>query len=413
MRYILLVLLLCGFGFSVQAAPAKKLFSIAATSTGQSAQVNFNNVEEASLIFGNLSLRQLLPGYNDGTGPGGIQSASAVDFLLDFRGLGMQLNYAQGSSRLQLLVPELGINQSFDGGNRKASADQFYDWLKHNPQGDVDRIMTRLAAVSEVDTLAGNPASLMNQMIDDVSDAALFVDNRLPGTEQENAGDNQVGIGIDYTRYQTDRGDINKVKMPLSYTTRFDHKPGMQLDLRLPVSYQEVDGAKSYSLPFSAVLRYPLTDVWTLTPAVGYGIAASEDLGSGGTMYSALLTSSYVFVFDSFQLTMGNMAGKLKTQEANFGDYSFEPQLSNNVLRNGLLFSKAVNWLGDHSFIEVFWVNTQMSGSDLLVEDFNVVGMSFGPGRSKTGEANTYNFGFKYLFADDIKAYSLDVSYWF
>lgn len=410
-KYLMLlpVALSCCF---VHAAD-KKLFSISAESVGQTAFADFNTAEDAALIFGDTSLARLLPGYDDGSGASGMASASPVQFLLDFRGLPMQLSYAQGSSVLQLAIPELGIQQSFDGGSRRASADLFYDWFKNNPQGDVNRIMERLAAVSEVDVLAGNPASLMAQMIDDGADASLFIDNRLSDEHAEQAKENQIGVGVEYSQLQTDRGAVTKIKMPLSYTVRFDHKPGMQLDLRLPVSYQEVQGAKSYSLPGTAVLRYPVSDNWTVSPALGYGIAGSEALGSGGTMYSALLTSSYVFRFDGYDLTMGNMVGTLKTQKVEIGDYSFEPKLSNQVLRNGLLLTKPVAWFGGKNNLEIFWVNTKMTGSDLLVDSYNVVGLSFGPGRSKTGEENTYNYGFKYLFSNEMNGFSFDVNYWF
>ncbi|MBI2381577.1 MAG: hypothetical protein HYV16_12580 [Gammaproteobacteria bacterium] len=411
LRKTLIALLLC----TPLAAPAENLFVVAGQSGNDSFNTHFNDAEEATEFFADSSLTDFLPSYDDGTGAGGITTASAASFLLDFRGLPMNLSFDSASPTLNLNIGSLGIHQHFEGATRRESVDLFVEWMKENQDGNLDRIMAALAEVSPVDPIAGNPASLMNQMIDDVAADSMFVDSSEMNsfTDQGKDSENRIGLGLDYARYDTDRGNQDQYRLPLSYTVRFDGNPDRQLMLKLPVTYTTVDGARSYALPFSAILRWPVNPNWTLTPAVTYGITGSEELGSGGKVYSYFLTSSYVIRLDSMDLTIGNMAGRSETLETDIGDYSFEPELKNTVLRNGVLLSMPTDWLGGGNRLEFFLVNTTMSGSDLYLDKYNVVGASFGPRRSQIGKANEYNFGFKYLFSSDIKAYTLNVKYWF
>lgn len=396
-------------------ALSDKLFNVAGQSGNDSFNTHFNDAEEATRFFADTRVTDFLPSYDGGLGPGGLATASAASFLLDFRGLPLQLSFLAGDATLTLNVPDLGIHEHFNGATRPESVDLFVKWMKQNQDGNLDRLMTALAGVSPVDPVAGNPASLMSQMIDDVAGESMFFDSGAVNgyTDGGRDDENRIGLGIDYTRFETDRGAQNQTRIPISYMVRFDGNPDRQLLLKLPISYQEVDGAKTYTLPFSAVLRWPVNPNWTLTPALSYGITGSEELGSGGTLYSAFLTSSYRMEFERFDLTLGNMLGRTEALETDIGDYSFEPDLKNTVFRNGVLFSLPTSFLGEGNRMEFFLVNTTMTGSKLYVDQFNVVGMSFGPGHSQVGKANEYNLGFKYLHSSEIKAYTLNVKYWF
>lgn len=393
---------------------ADGVFRVEASAVNQTVSFDFSSYEQAAEVLSDVRLRDLLVGYNDGSN-GGIGQASAADFRLDFRGLPMLFRFEQGSATLHLSIPELGITQAFSGATREESQRAFVDWFKTQSFA-VNRIIEALVAVSPVDPIAGNPGSLMDMVMIDAFDLGLSeigaIGGGRTGAGETPQPENAVGIGLEYDEIDTDMGAVRKTSMPITYNGTFGD-PVKQYVLRAVLSTTEVEGSKSYTLPLTFAIRWPVTDNWTLTPVLTYAITGSEDLGSAAEMSAYFLTSGYVFRFDGFDLTLGNMVGKAEVLKTEYGDLSLDPDIANTVYRNGLLFSKPVRLFDDNKVLEVYWVNTQFSGTALYDEQQDQIGISIGPSRSEIGKKSEYRMGIKYTKSEHADAVGFDMSYWF
>ena len=81
--------------------------------------------------------------------------------------------------------------------------------------------------------------------------------------------------------------------VPISYAIRFDNDSRHQLIFELPLSAGSVDGAESYGTGLGVGYALPLTEFWTMTPAVDYGVVGSVELGSVGHAISGFERDCY------------------------------------------------------------------------------------------------------------------------
>jgi hypothetical protein len=167
--------------------------------------------------------------------------------------------------------------------------------------------------------------------------------------------------------------------------------------LDMPITCIDTEGGKTYSAAFGAtLLRYPVTDNWTLTPAVRTGAVGSVDLGSAAILYSGSLTSNYNLYWDELRVSIGNMAAQFKTTSIDAGDYSVDYDLSNTMIKNGVgvevplsfsMLGKSTSWQFDVA-------HTAFFGDPLYIDSYVDVSMSLGT-RAPQSDGNI-RFGFTY-----------------
>lgn len=389
---------------------AADLFTVDITSGGQSARLAFSSAEDTLDSLETARLAQTIT-YT------GTEAASAA---IDFRGLGMTLSYpAAGSAQLVFAVPSLGISQTFDGAGasvpqaRDDAQDQLVEFLKSGNL--VGRIMRELARVSPVDPIAGNPNSLQSRMVTQDFDSAFssVASNIAPAPQPGTRTPNLIGVGLQYGGYKQDDLKSHAVTLPLSYTIRSSSDAGHQLNIRLPLTVVETEGATSYQGGLGLTYRLPLTRGWALAPGFNYAVAGSQELGSVGQIASGSLTSSYELPLGSTVLAMGNMIGYYRTLKFSVGDYSFDPEISNTVYRNGLMWSVPHSWLGGRYALEYSYINTQFTGTELYTNAYNEFGLTLGTARGVEGVLSFLRAGATYLYSSRSKGFSLNVGYWF
>lgn len=379
------------------------------TPAARAASFGFNKAEDAinSLNLVNLGARLAYTG---------VEVATAD---VNFRGLPMTLSFPTANNgTLTFVVPALGINQSFVGvgATTQAARDEAIEQLKNFlRKGDfASRIAKRLAELSPVDPVAGNPNSLQSRLAEQDFDNAFmaFASRIIAGGPAANQP-NLFGLGLRFGSYSQGGLTSNAYTLPLSYTIKSDEDPRRQLTLTLPVTYNDVEGAKTYHVAAGANYRVPIGDQWALTPAINWGVTGSRDLGSVAQMISVSLTSTYVIeLSDNRRISIGNMIGYYKTLKFTVGDYSFDPNIQNVVFRNGLLYSMPTNLLGGGKSLEYSYINTAFTGSALYNKMTHEVGVTLGTNRN--ANARTYQrLGFNYLFSSKTHGFSLNFGYWF
>ena len=226
------------------------------------------------------------------------------------------------------------------------------DYLKDSDLAN--RLSRYLAARSPTSVLAGNPSSLQSSLA-----ASAFDSGTDTGSGGDSGGDGGDGgtasgggaamaaaanhafpVGLQFGRYRQGGKDVNNHSLPLRYA--YEWADGRKLNVGLPLSYVTVGDAKVYRIGLEVGYTLPMNDRWKLTPGIGYGLVGSKDLLSGAQIGSFSLTSLYTFDKsvvggDNWSLSVGNMAGYYKTFPIKVADVKIDPDLKNQIVKNGLI----------------------------------------------------------------------------
>ncbi len=342
---------------------------------------------------------------------------SAAVIRVGYRGLPLVLQTAANSSAVTLIIPSLGETVTFSAqATRDANVEDIKNYIKKTGGDILNRLQLALVKFSPVDPIAGNPGSLQARMVGDDFDRNFtqMASNIKGGGAGSDSVNNLIGVGMSVGSF-TQGGLTNSVvTLPLSYTIRPDANPGRQITLYAPITVSDVGGAKSYGVNLGASYRLPLTDAWAVTPGLGYGISGSVDLGSAAAMLAASLTSQYTLRMGGFDLAIGNMVGIYQSSKLTTPDYSFDPKIRNTVLRNGVMASFPTQMMGRSLALEVSFVNTIYSGTDLYSNVYNEIGVTLGTNKSANVERSYLRAGLTYLAGqNDIRGLRMNIGYWF
>lgn len=404
-------------GHRAHAAP---IFELDITVNGTDNTVRFfNNVSD---MFNSLTQEEISSALPTYTG------TSQLNAGLNFRGIPMSVTAASNSSAMRLQIPAIGVDLTFDGGNRDASQTQLEDWFKKNGGEMVSRLMKKLAEQTALDPIAGNPNSVMAQSVaGDFSRGFMNTASSLRAEAQAAAstavGEKSANTMTLAARFGSlSQGGVKSqsVSLPLGYTFRFQD-PQQSISLSLPITMVDVEGSKSYSGGLGLGYSHPLTRNWILTPALGYMITGSPDMASAGQVVSGSLTSSYSLPLGRYQISMGNMAGYYRTLRLSIGDYSFDPKIQNYVVRNALMLYLPTEFLIKGTGLEIFGIDTRYLGDALFIDNYEEVGLSFGKTKIKRKTVGDQirnilvdvRVGASYIFAQGSHGFTANLGYSF
>lgn len=383
------------------------LFSITLTQNGNTTTKGFTSVVDIFDQYEDGTLDTILAGYN---------TNEAATSTLDFRGIRMELNYTNGGTlgkQLVFNVPAIGINNlTFDGVTQEQAFDAFKDYLKTNQDDLLTKILKESVSHTPYDAVAGNPTSLMAQMTD-----MAFSNPTLNVTERALISGQTGGFVL-----LAPSGGSHKIKgedgvertattlnLPLGYTFKFDNNWALGIDM--PLSYIDLDGSVTYAAQLGLSLQMPLyKDKWLLTASGRIGATASEDTLSGGFLYMASLTSSYTFNVKETSVTIINMYGHVQDYTLDVKGYDIEYGLKNDVFKNGIAVKQQ---LSSKTALTVFGYDTRYSGSDLYIDAYDELGLSFTKYFSGDSFFTGIDITASYTFGDNYKAYRAGVTFLF
>lgn len=349
---------------------------------------------------------------------------TGASVTMNFRGLPITAEFVTNSSTLNVRIAAIDLDLTFSGSDRDDSVDQLQDWFEKDGGDALTRLQQALVEETATDPIAGNPTSLMSRMVAMDFDAAFRSDsvieiNTPSGSSAPELNANMISVFARYSNYTANGVRSKEYALPLAYTIRFNGSKNT-LAIRMPISMVDVEGSQAGNLGLGLALGYHINDDWKITPAVGYGAVGSIDLGSVGQIVSGSVTSSYTFHIKGYDLNMGNMAGYYQTIPFKYGDYDFDPDIQNTVVRNGLNLVIPVKKESGLSF-DVFATDTRYFGSELYIDKYNEVGFSFGYDKGKTKETakglksihKRLRAGLTYMFAEDAHGYTVNGGYSF
>ena len=363
------------------------------------------NIEETR---GFESVIDLFDRYEDGTLDSiisGYDDTKASFGQIDFRGIPMTLRF-DDNAVLTFNVPDADIhNMTFDGGSQEESFQLLKDWLKNNKDGLMKKILKAGVEKTPYDMVAGNPNSLM----------ATMTDNSF-----QRAGGGVLGNFVSYISPNASQhsfdfdGDTKKAKvysLPLAKTFNFGNS-GYALLFDMPLTYADMDGSVSYAAQLGLGLKIPVINndkmSWNLIPAGRVGAIGSEDMLSGGILYSGTLTSDLQIPVGNFTYGLTNMVGYIRDYSLKVDDYEIEYDLQNTIFKNGV----SVRWdFADKWALNGSYAYTFYSGSELFIDDYHDTGVAlvrkFDKGSFFSGMALVGNYAFG---SNDYQAYRLGIN---
>jgi hypothetical protein len=332
-----------------------------------------------------------------------------------------------GPTVLALSIPSLGVNNQFFTGQ---TGDETFAQLKaFLTQGSFATELQRESArTSPFDPVAGNPTSLMARAVafdffnafypfasNNEEDSGMIAQTgaALPTGAARGPFRPLPGIGAYYGNYRDQGQTTQSLTIPLSLTLRSDLDPRRQFSLTLPITVQEVDGARVYQGMFGASLRLPLARDWAITPSLGYAQVRATELGTAGQIGAAALTSAYVFRTDYGDLALGNLVGYYRTLGGTIQGISTASGIANTVFRNGLLWSEKARWLASGITIEYSIVNTYYTGTALYDRNYTEIGVALGSNKRADSVRAYMQGGLTYLFSSKTKGVTANFGYWF
>ncbi len=347
--------------------------------------------EELFAGFKGSSLERTIPNYNENM---------SLSVTLDFRGVNMFLDYPADSTTLRFRIPDTGLDISFNETSREDAESRLSEWFKKDGGSEVTKLYQILAKQSPNDPIAGNPNSLMGNMVSqdfndsvgfdtmgaadtpgstaEASQSASEEDRGVSTQEQGSAkAQNQVGLGASYASIKIDEQENSKFTVPLSYTYVSKTNSRRKYTYKLPISRSEIGEAIGYSIGLGCMVNLPVNEVWIVTPSVNYGIGASPDMGTAASMASTSLSSAYTFMVQEYNFLLGNMVGYYKTLKTTVGDISIDPGIANTVLRTGLIGEISIEHILQDSFLQAFVVDTRYFGTELYLNQYNEIGITF------------------------------------
>lgn len=371
--------------------------------------------------------------FFDKLSTGGLQSLGGAASLYDgtqqatidanFNSLMMSLAFPNAGStgagaQLVLNIPGLGVSQTFAGANRDASKELLVDYLKKSDI--IGQIMKYQAENSPTSPITGTDGMLQkvvssdyNQNFTDTATNIASPASSASAASQNNTTPNLIGVAISYGSSTSLNNDIKAITIPLSYTIRNDIDPRRQLILSLPITQIDTNGAKSYVGSLGAAYRLPMNDNWTLTPSGKVSAVGSADMATLAGMYSLSLTSTYIWEFENYDVSMGNMLGYNSTTKIKGGDYSFDPKINITSLRNGVMLSQPVNWGGNKLSVEYSMVDTRYMGTKIYIDNTQEFGISVGTNKSAFSARSFLRGGLTYVRGKDTNGFTANIGYWF
>lgn len=342
------------------------------------------------------TLDSIISGYND------TQASSGQ---IDFRGIPMTLAF-DDNAVLTFNVPDADINNlTFDGGSQEESFKLLKDWLKDNKDGLMKKILKAGVEKTPYDMVAGNPNSLMATMTD---------------TSFQRAGGGVLGNFVSYISpnasrhsfdFDGDTKDATVYSLPLAKTFKFGDS-GYALLFDMPLTYADIEGSVSYAAQLGLGLKIPVVDnnsvKWNLIPAGRVGAIGSEDMLSGGILYSGTLTSDLQIPVGEFTYGLTNMVGYIRDYSLKVDDYEIEYDLQNTVFKNGV----SVRWdFADKWALNGSYAYTFYTGSELFIDDYHDTGLAlirkFEKGGFFSGMALVGNYAFG---SNDYQAYRVGIN---
>ncbi|HYF06763.1 MAG TPA: hypothetical protein VD970_04030 [Acetobacteraceae bacterium] len=315
----------------------------------------------------------------------------SVLFNFSLRGVRGQAFFPDSSSTLFVSIPGARITTVIEGDGREDSAARLRALLLSQSFNDL--LGQGAVRTTPTDPVAGNPGSLMGQMVASDFNRALSV-----AVGMQPGGGLGFGVGFGFSQF-TARGGVRSstTSLPLNHT--FTLSTQDQLEVDVPITWIQTGGANAYAAQLGLMWRRQVTEDWILQPAIRVGLLNSDDMGTSAGLYQVGLTSVYRFAlpWSGMRLIVANQITHATSFVNGLSDYSTNYAQTNTVFRNGLALSIPVGFqvMGRALQANVFAIDTRYTGDPVFIRHYQEFGAFVGLGGASRGQA-----GFTILTGD-------------
>jgi len=342
----------------------------------QSATFTTSNIVSLTNDLATASIQKKISGYTP---------VSAASLVFNLRGLTCTASYPAGSTTLNVVIPDAGIDVSFTGGTREESNQLFEDFYLTGAQGN-HKFRKAFAKHTPIDPIAGNPNSLMSLMAQ--ADFAFARLSPLSGCREgcqkcceDPCWESQplvhqfqfMGIGA---RAMSETFDTIVLSVPLRYS--YSPTKTWALIVDLPMTFLYNDGAWSTDGSLGMGFRIPIVYTWTLTPTGRVGLGGSLSLATLGSFVSGGLLSNINIPMWNFVLSVADYGGYFATIPLTWGGIRFNYNLHNWVIKNGIAMTTCneLNICGIPFNFSINFTDTLYRGDTLFIKHYDEVGFS-------------------------------------
>lgn len=356
-------------------------------------------------------------------------NTSQVEIRGLFNNVDVMLNYAANEKTLNFSAPEININNmAFTGATRKEAERAFTDWLKKSGViGDMMKYQSKHTAVSPITGAGGmmttmatadlgsNFSGSSNISTDSVTNTQHTTSSN--NTISSNVPSNVLNLGMQAGSYSVEGSDerVNVMTLPLSYSFDIKGHDGHKLLLSAPLTMYKVGSAKGYHLGLGVGYRLPINQQWSLTPMVRYALSGSADRATVASVMSGSLTSAYTFPVGEYDVSFANMVGYYQTGKFKAGDYSFDPNIKQTMLRNGLMLSQPIMLKGRKLAVEYSIIDTRyVGGNKPFLSNMQEYGLTIGLHKDEPKTRwSSLRGGVTYMNAKGVNGFTANAGYWF
>lgn len=383
-------------------ALAQDPFTLTATGGGQTVSVSANNVidlagdlVETRNEFSPLANRNVTANLRYGA----LENAVLVN------------RNAAGTSAT-ITLPTTGFTRTFTAANEDALADEIEDFFRSEGAEEYARFLRSVNEATTLGVVDGNPLAATALMADASFYRFGFQSPRFDlgeGPRMPSGLQFQASGGM----ADTDDGDGFYASAGLGNTFRFGDRVG--LSLNLDYRYRDVEGAALHQLVSTTGLPIMIVQPgsdgglsWTVTPAFVIGFGGSWDLAAGGFPIGGQITSSLALRAGGWTFVLANQYGFYQGLGIGFGDWDFETDVDQQILKNGVQVIRTFGAAG-RGFVDAGVAYTNFldeAATDNYITPSAGVGVRF-------GTASGLRVGYHGNFADNFTTHGGDVTLFF
>ena len=342
----------------------------------------------ATVTASGSNIADLVQDLVETSGQFGAFDGQAFRAALDYGGIRQAIRFEQNASGTSstVSIPSTGFSRTFTGSNEADVRRQIEDFLLKEGAKEYARFLRTVNEQSTIGVADGNPLAATALLA-----SHAFFKFGIQRSPYENGGvvykaPGGGGLRVDLSGgfADTDGGDGYFASAALSSVIRFGP---VGVALSTPFTYRQVEGAEVFNIGFEAAVPIVLTAptrgagvTWQVTPSFLSGAAGSVDFAAGGTFLGCGVTNSLAVPLGHYaSLTMGNGIYFFEGYPIHIGDYEWDTDLSQQVVKNGIKLTHA---LGRGGFIDASITHTaflQEAAVDMYLTPGAGIGLRFGP----------------------------------
>lgn len=317
----------------------------------------------------------------------------------------------QGETQLTITSPLTGLNRTFTGTDRSDLENQLTDWLLKDGSSEAAKLIQAAAERSAAAITDGNPSSATARMADRAFGAfGLFPAARvMRGSEPGHYA--AVWFHTRQSKADTAVGTAESADYELNVPWWLNFGRHFSLIGNASGQYMDTEGTAIYGggsdlgLGVRPFVRDEQSNFgWQITPFVGLHGVGTYDGAAGGLLNQFGIASRLEFQLPrGILLIVANQFSHFNSLEFKIEDVEIDPQVEQDVLKNGLMVDVPV-WTAKSLYANGFFVDTRFL-QEAAVDNYQTLGA----GLSLRGDRMSLNGYISRDFASDFSSWNAGI----